>query len=445
MSAMPTLERTANLPALEMVRPSRAASRIAWTLGVIFLLHPVVLLLVPWQQNVPASGQVVAWSPLERQQTIDAPVYGRLVDVVVVEGSRVAKGQRLMTISDIDPNYLSNLEAQRSFLESQLDRKRGKAEEYTRQIENLEVLRDSSVRIAEQAVTEAEQDVRDYEEKLNQAKHKRIAAEFSYQMNDKLLNDPNLPGMISREAFVKSKAEFDVATAAVEQAEAQLNAATAKLHQAKEKVWNIRADADVKIRSSSAMAEEARAEIADTESKLRDLTIKISRQQSQVVTAPIDGTVFRVHVAISGQIVKQGDRLVTIVPDTQQRAVELWVDGNDTPLISEGRHVRLQFEGWPAVQFAGWPSVAVGTFGGTVALVDPTDNGMGKFRILVVPDEAALEWPEDRWLRQGVRTKAWVLLNQVPLGWELWRQLNGFPPTVSMEAPKDDVARKRLK
>ena len=111
------------------------------------------------------------------------------------------------------------------------------------------------------------------------------------------------------------------------------------------------------------------------------------------------------------------------------------MDGNDVPLISEGRPVRLQFEGWPALQFAGWPSIAVGTFGGRVQLVDSTDNGAGKFRVLIKPDPHDEPWPTKTYLRQGVRANGWVLLNQVPLGFELWRQFNGFPPIISMAEP----------
>jgi adhesin transport system membrane fusion protein len=133
--------------------------------------------------------------------------------------------------------------------------------------------------------------------------------------------------------------------------------------------------------------------------------------------------------------VKPGDPLVVLVPDTDARAAELWVDGNDAPLLAEGRPVRLQFEGWPAVQFTGWPSVAVGTFGGRVALIDSTDNGQGKFRVLVVPD-GEQPWPSGRYLRQGVRANGWVLLNRVRLGYELWRLFNGFPPTVAPAEPR---------
>lgn len=136
----------------------------------------------------------------------------------------------------------------------------------------------------------------------------------------------------------------------------------------------------------------------------------------------------------SAHIVKEGDALAILVPDVSARAVELWVDGNDAPPITSGREVRIQFEGWPAVQFVGWPSVAIETFGGEVAFVDSTDNGEGKFRI-VVTQLAGEEWPDSCYLRQGVRANGWVLLNQVSLGYELWRLFNGFPPAVS--APHD--------
>ena len=134
---------------------------------------------------------------------------------------------------------------------------------------------------------------------------------------------------------------------------------------------------------------------------------------------------------------KEGDPICLIVPDTSDRAVQVWLDGNDAPLVEPGRHVRLQFEGWPAMQFAGWPSVAVGTFGGEIVSVDAVDNGKGQFRVLILPDATDQAWPEERFLRQGVRTNGWVLLNQVPLWYEIWRQMNGFPPVVSSGEPKE--------
>ena len=124
-------------------------------------------------------------------------------------------------------------------------------------------------------------------------------------------------------------------------------------------------------------------------------------------------------------MVKAGDVLAVMVPDTDDRAVALWVDGNDVNLMRPGRFARLQFEGWPAIQASGWPTASVGTFGGRVSFVDPADDGHGKFRVLIVPDGA---WPDPEMLRQGTRVNGWILLDTVSLGYELWRQVNGFPP-----------------
>jgi hypothetical protein len=164
--------------------------------------------------------------------------------------------------------------------------------------------------------------------------------------------------------------------------------------------------------------------------ELAQLDVGISRQQAQDVTAPRAGTIFRLVANEGGEQVSAGDTLALLVPDTEDRAVEIWVDGNDAALIGPGRPVRLQFEGWPAVQFTGWPSVAVGTFGGRVAFVDATDDGQGDFRVVVVPDPEDEPWPSARFLRQGVRANGWVLLERVSVGFELWRQLNGFPPVL---------------
>ena len=125
-------------------------------------------------------------------------------------------------------------------------------------------------------------------------------------------------------------------------------------------------------------------------------------------------------------------------------AVELNVRGLDLPLIHVGDEVRLQFDGWPAIQFVGWPSVAVGTFGGKVIAVNPSDDSKGNFKIIVGPDPEDPKqdkWPDSRYLRQGVRAKGWVILSTVPLYFEIWRQLNGFQPTVEKSMDGEEKAK----
>jgi len=170
---------------------------------------------------------------------------------------------------------------------------------------------------------------------------------------------------------------------------------------------------------------------ASAAASLAKVEVKFSRQQRQLVTAERKGTVLSVLQGGGSVFVKSGDQLAVFVPDHLRPAVEIFVDGNDLPLIQPGRQVRLQFEGWPAVQFSGWPSVAVGTFAGEVFSVDPSVNKQGKFRVLISPkNDDGHNWPDNIYLRQGTRVVGWVLLDTVKLGYELWRLFNGFPPTV---------------
>jgi biotin carboxyl carrier protein len=187
-----------------------------------------------------------------------------------------------------------------------------------------------------------------------------------------------------------------------------------------------------KITYKKLLAEEAAAAAS-----LAKAEVELSRQQLQVITAPRDGQVLRILKGSGTTNVKTGEALVDFVPATEDNAVEMFVDGNDLPLIYEGREVRLQFEGWPAIQFSGWPSVAIGSFGGLVSVVDPSVSADGTFRILVKPDpNDPVPWPEQDILRHGTRVIGIVILDEVSVGYEIWRQINGFPKSMS-KAPKN--------
>lgn len=166
---------------------------------------------------------------------------------------------------------------------------------------------------------------------------------------------------------------------------------------------------------------------ADTASALASAETRLSRQLSQRVTAPGDGRIVSTYAGSSATLVKEGQTLANFLPNNSQPAVELYLQGIDMPLVRPGQHVRLQFEGWPIVQFSGWPSRAIGTFSGVVAVVDNAASTDGRLRILVTATESD-PWPEQRYLPFGTRVKGWVLLSTVTLGYEIWRQLNSFPP-----------------
>lgn len=175
--------------------------------------------------------------------------------------------------------------------------------------------------------------------------------------------------------------------------------------------------------------EDMRGRVAEAQANLTRADTALSRQSEQLVVAPRDGFIQSVNSGDAATIVSSGDVLATFVPETSERVIEIFVDGRDVGLLQRGEKARIQFEGWPAVQFSGWPSIAVGTFGGVVSTVDQSAQPDGRFRVLIAEDpEADIPWPEERYARYGAAVRAWILLETVPVGYELWRQLNNFPP-----------------
>jgi len=176
--------------------------------------------------------------------------------------------------------------------------------------------------------------------------------------------------------------------------------------------------------------EDQRARVAEVAAELNRANVNLSRQSEQIVRAPRDGVILRVNAGDAATFVSTGQVIATFVPDNAVRAVEIFIDGRDVALVRPGAKARLQFEGWPAVQFSGWPSVAVGTFPGEVVAIDPSADAQGRFRVLIVEDETAEQgWPDERFIRFGASARGWVLLDTVKVGYEIWRQLNNFPPS----------------
>ncbi len=415
------------LPAARSVSGLRATRVLAVALSALLVATAGALALVPWQQNIPGSGRVVAFEPYDRMQTVAAPVMGRVRKAWVIEGSKVAADDPLLEIVDNDPAIVERLQQQRASLVAAFEASQAKVAVYDEQVRALGEARDLALSAAEQLVEVAVAKTRSAEHGLEAAE----AAAQQTRLNFSRQKDLFSEGLASRAEYEVAERESAEARANLEQARQALNAARNEEVAKRADLGRVGTEAKAKIDSARAEREAANVEVANKQKQLSELDVRISQQSTQLVRAPRAGTVFRLLVSPGAELVKAGDPLAILVPDTESRAVELWVDGNDVPLIEAGRPVRLQFEGWPAVQFSGWPSVAVGTFGGVVSLVDDTDDGMGRFRILIVPDPNDEPWPSGDYLRQGARSRGFVLLDQVRLGYELWRQANGFPPAVA--------------
>jgi len=436
---MPELH--SRLSALSTARTPRLISTLARACVWLFLATPPALLLTPWQQNITGTGRVTAFAPLERQQTVEAPVSGRIVQWQAREGAKVKAGDVLMEIADVDPEQLERLSRQTDAAAAKLAAKEEELRTYRLQIDNLITTRDLQAATAQYRLDVARQRALSAGEAIASARATLDAAAVQTGRLQRLLGD----GLVSKRDFEVAERDGIVARRSLNSAQAALNAAQAEQGAAEAEIGRIRADAQARIDSAGASANKTRSELEDSRGSLLKSEIDLSRQQSQVVKAPRDGSILRLVANPQSDIVKQGDPLLVLVPDTDIKAVELWVSGIDAVLITPGRHARLQFEGWPAIQFAGWTELAVGTFGGTVAFVDSTDDGKGKFRVLIVPDQADRPWPSERFLRQGVRVNGWVMLNRVTMAYELWRQLNAFPPQLTEEKPSTDPIRQKLK
>jgi len=401
----------------------RLASRI---LLVMLALVVVGMAVLPWRQNVSSDGRVIAFSPDERQHDIEAPIKGRISAWHVVEGDRVEKGQLLAEIADNDPEYLRRLEAQLDAAGLRLQAVDASILVAQSRISSLTDARraaidsaDLDIGIAGDSFEAVERDVAAAEAEFEAAK---LQLERIVKLRDKQL---------------ASQRELELATASEGKARNKLLETQAKARAAKRKIEGSRAKRNqvaskdaASIESARASLEKLRSDRAKVLEDIQKLETQAARQRQMRIEAPRAGVVRQINGRAGVEFIKEGDIIATLVPDTEARAVEAWIDGNDAPLVTPGREVRIQFEGWPAVQFVGWPSVAVGTFGGRVAVVDPAGDDRGRFRVLIVPDPDAEEaWPESRFLRQGARARSWILLNEVSVAFELWRQINGFPPT----------------
>lgn len=399
-----------------------------------FTLFLLVVLLLPWQQTSYGEGRVVAFSPTERQQTIEAPIAGRIVHWHVHEGSLVRKGDKLVTISDLDPQISERLEQERFALTERLRAARMRVDSIESRVTSMQLSRSESVAAAENRAAMAGERVRQAQETVAATEAALDTAKANFDRQKSMFEQ----GLTSQRNLELAELEYKRARTEEQRAIAGLKAAEQERTALKREARRIARDADAAIGDARASVQGARSELARSNEDLPRIEMRLSRQKTQEVIAPKDGVITRLLVAQEAEFVREGKGLCVLIPQTGKRAVEIWVDGNDVPLIRDGREARLMFQGWPALQITGWPQGSYGTFPAHVKFTDNADDGHGKFRVVLVPDENSPDqWPDSSLLKQGVRVRAWVFLNRVTIGYELWRKFNDFPPAIPEEPAKE--------
>ncbi|QKZ14683.1 HlyD family secretion protein [Spirosoma sp. KUDC1026] len=410
---------------------------------IFFLILGLIVLLLPWRQNITGTGSITALTPQDRPQTLQNAIAGRIERWSVREGQYVQKGDTLLVISEIKDEYFDPNLPQR--LNEQLAAKQGSRLANEAKVEALDGQISALGSGVKVDLATARNKVRQNRLQVGIDSADLIAIRRNYQIavarleryekgfQDGLfsLTDLETRRINLQQDYAKvvmQENELNVARQSLANAELNLQLIQAKYQQDIAKAMSDRSSAI----SSQASAEN---EIAQMKNKISNVDV---RRGYYVIRAPQSGYVVRALKTGIGETIKEGESIATLQPANPNLAVELYVRAMDVPLIQRGRLVRLQFDGWPAIQFSGWPAVAVGTFAGRVVVIDAVSSENGKYRLLVKPDVMPGDQPWPEQLRVGSGVAGWVMLDDVPIWYEIWRQLNGFPPSLRSEPEKTE-------
>ncbi|MCX8112820.1 MAG: HlyD family secretion protein [Bacteroidia bacterium] len=409
--------------------PSWVRKGLSW-LGIMGLFF-LAFLFLPWTQNVSGVGRVTSLTPDVRPQTLHAMIPGRIVRWYVQEGERAQKGDTLLLIGEIkdyylDPELSFRLREQLQAKEATAQAQREKIQALRRQIIALKEARAGNLARAENALLQARLRYTADSAAYRAAEIEYRLAENQYARQESLYKQ----GLRSLTELQVRQQRYQEAQAKRIAAENRLNASAADVDNARIQLQVIQADFSEKIAKAESDLRSAESYLYDVEAAIAKLRNEIAnvevRRSFYAVVAPQDGYIVRATKTGVGEVIKEGEPLVVFMPAAYKLAAELFVRPLDVALLYPGAKVRLQFDGWPAFVFSGWPGLSFGTFGGRVYSIDYVDMGNGLFRVLVEPDPEDKPWPA--LLRLGGGVRGWFLLSDVPIWYEIWRQINGFPP-----------------
>ena len=416
----------------------------------LYILFVIVLgcLFLPWTQNIRSNGRVIALSPEQRPQTIHSIIAGRIESWHVQEGQYVNKGDTIMRISEVksdylDPNLLGNTE-------SQLKSKEFAVKSYMEKIRANDDQIDAMIRSQKLKLEQAENKLLQANLKLKSDSVDLIATDINLNIaKDQLARMEDL-----YEKGLKSLTDLETRRLKLQENQAKYISQQNKLLTTKNELINaqielqsIRADFRDKIAKSESEKFASLSQMYDAEatvSKLQNQVTNYSiRSGMYAILAPQNGFVTQAIQSGIGETIKEGEEIVSIMPSKYDLAIEMYVYPMDIPLVQKEQKIRIQFDGWPAIVFSGWPGISFGTYGGRVVAIDNFVNASGKYRVLVAPDTNEEKWPVQ--IRIGAGANALALLKNVSVWYELWRQINGFPPDFYFTDQKMDAKKNEKK
>jgi len=402
-------------------------NRIILGVSLICLL----ILFLPWTQNISGSGAVTTLKPDQRPQTIQTAIAGRIEKWYVKEGDFVQKGDTILYISEIkedylDPNLMENTK-------NQVDAKKMAQQSYGGKVISLS---------SQMAAIENEKKL-----KLQQAKNKIRQAILKVKSDSMDLVAVRTQLKIATTQFnrsitlnkegLKPLTDVEEKRLKLQEIEAKIITQENKFISSENELINAKVEVNRIAAEYNEKASKAQSEQYTALSNQYDTKAQVNKLENQYtnykirngmyfIKAPQSGYVNRAIQSGIGETIKEGTQIVSIMPSKYDVAVETFVSPNDLPLIHKGEKVRVWFDGWPTIVFSGWPNMSYGTFGGKIVAVENFISDNGKFRILIAPDQEEAQWPKQISMGSGAKTLA--LLDNVPVWFEIWRTLNGFPP-----------------
>ena len=418
------------LKSFEQIYLYRSSSYVKyWFYGLVLLLFAILLL--PWTQNIKAKGMITTLNQEQRPQEINSPIPGKIVKWWVREGDFAKKGDTILQISEIKEDYLDPNLVGRT--QEQLDAKKGtigfyegKVKTAVIQIQALTIAKKLKLEQLDNKLGQLGNKLAGERAELSAVNNELTLVKDQYERQQKMYDE----GLVSQTQLQQRNTAFQNSLAKkiiVENklAQTQQEVMYVKLEkngleqEYTEKISKIESD---RFQSLSQIAS-GEGEVAKLQNQVTNYTI---RNGMYFILAPQDGQIVQASKAGIGEILKESEPITLIVPKTLNYAVEMFIRPVDLPLINVGQKVRFMFDGFPAIVFSGWPNTSFGTFSAKVVAYENNISPNGLFRVLVSEDPEDRPWPDE--LKIGSGAQGIVLLKEVPIWYELWRNINGFPP-----------------
>ncbi|MBK8347774.1 MAG: HlyD family efflux transporter periplasmic adaptor subunit [Saprospiraceae bacterium] len=398
---------------------------------ILMIIVIIVIMFMPWTQNVRAKGDLIALSPEQRPQTIQSVIAGRIEKWYVQEGQLVKKGDTILRISEVkddyfDPDLLGNTQLQ-------LDAKKFSRLSYEEKVKALENQIDALEKSLKLKISQAENKVKQNILKVTSDSIELQATRVNFQVaNEQYQRFKSLfdEGLRSLTDLENRNLKYQESQAKLISQENKWLTSKNELINSKIELNSIQAEYKDKIAKANSDKFSALSGQYDTDASINKLKNQYNNYQIRNsfyhILAPQDGYVTQARQVGIGETIKEGAQIVSIMPVVYDLAIQMYIKPIDLPLFEKGQKVMIQFDGWPAIIFSGWPGISFGTYEGEVLAIDnfTTDNHM--YRVLVKPKHDSHPWPTQ--LRVGAGIKSITLLKNVSVWYELWRQINGFPP-----------------